>query len=142
LNNVVTSTIVFEPEGVREYVGGYDDWQRQRGERAAREAAPTRNSKVAAVAATKTRAKAGKSSPESGGGSRRLGFKEQRELDKLPAQIESLEKEITAFHETMAQPDFYKQAGDLIAEQQRLLKTVEARLTASLQRWEELEAQR
>jgi ATP-binding cassette subfamily F protein uup len=71
-----------------------------------------------------------------------LGYQEQRELDGLPAAIASLEKEIAALHDAMAQPDFYKQPGQQIAERQRLLKDVESRLATSLARWEELESQR
>jgi ATP-binding cassette subfamily F protein uup len=142
LNNVVTSTIVFEPDGVREYVGGYDDWQRQRAERTASDASRARSTKSTPAASVAERAKPKPSSTDNGSRPRRLGFKEQRELDKLPAEIESLEKEISAIHETMAQPDFFKQPGEQIAERQRLLKGIESRLAASLDRWEELESRR
>jgi ABC transport system ATP-binding/permease protein len=141
LNNVVTSSIVFEPEGVREYVGGYDDWQRQRAERSA----PVPSiSRIATVSASSggAKSKSRKGAKESGSGARRLGFKEQRELDQLPAAIEALEAEIAELHNTMAQPDFYKQPGPQIAERQRQLKAAESRLAASLQRWEELESLR
>jgi ABC transport system ATP-binding/permease protein len=138
LNNVVTSTIVFESDGVREYVGGYDDWQRQRAERAAISASPARPVKASSVPAA-GKAKPRQSSNESGG-RRRLAYKEQLELDELPAAIESLEAELVAMHEAMAQPDFYKQPGERIADRQRHLKDVESRLATALQRWEELES--
>jgi ABC transport system ATP-binding/permease protein len=142
LNNVVTSSIVFEPEGVREYVGGYDDWQRQRAESSASAPSSLRATATASAPSGGTKTKSRKSTPEAGGGSRRLGFKEQRELDQLPAAIESLETEIVELHNTMAQPDFYKQPGPQIAERQKRLKAAETRLAASLKRWEELESLR
>ena len=140
LNNVVTSTIVFESDGVREYVGGYDDWQRQRSERDAIDATPARPVKASSTSvAGKTKPR---QSPQGSGSRRRLAYKEQLELDQLPAAIESLEAELVAIHEAMAQPDFYKQPGERIADRQRHLKEIEGRLAKALKRWEELESLR
>jgi ATP-binding cassette subfamily F protein uup len=124
LNNVVSSTIVFEPGGVREYVGGYDDWLRQR-----------------AAAPIAVEAKAGNSAPASAAASakRKLSYKEQKELASLPSEIEKLETAIAALHVTLADPQFYKQPGDLIAAEQARLAAAETRLQAAYARWEELE---
>ena len=140
LNNVVTSTIVFEDEQVREYVGGYDDWQRQR--EVARDTA-------ARTTGTTTRQKNGKtvnaasttSGPSVQGQSktRRLSYKDRRELDSLPGTIEKLEQSVAAIHAAMAEPEYYRQTGETIAEQQAKLNDLGVRLAAAYARWEELE---
>jgi ATP-binding cassette subfamily F protein uup len=127
---VVTSTIVFESGGIREYVGGYDDWLRQR--KLAPASAPTRRpSEATGKKATPAAGEAAK---------RRLSFKERQELDNLPASIEQFETEIAALHDAMAQPDFYQQPGERIAEESARLKSLEERLAAAYERWETLEA--
>ncbi|MEO8494503.1 MAG: ATP-binding cassette domain-containing protein [Planctomycetota bacterium] len=134
LNNVVTSTIVFEPGGAREYDGGYDDWVRQRALTDKRAASPAVKGKDAKAAA------AGKDSPN---GSkpikRRLNYKEQRELDELPGAIEQLEFAVAKSHEQMAESTFYQQPRDQIARKQSELKEVERKLKAAYARWEALE---
>jgi ATP-binding cassette subfamily F protein uup len=127
LNNVVTSTLVFEGEGaVAEYVGGYDDWIRQR-------KIPEKSPAV-----TPARKKAERSQEKSK--PKKLGYKEQRELETLPKVIESLEAELEAIHARMADPAFYQQEGEDIAEQKARLSEVEQELESTFQRWEELEA--
>ena len=126
LNNVVTSTIVFETTGVREYVGGYDDWLRQRTATATKPQASAMEKKnTAKVKATSTE--------------RRLGYKEKRELEMLPATIEQLEADAAKLHEVMATAEFYKQPSEQIAAQQAELKEIEQRLSQAYHRWEELE---
>ena len=129
LNNVATSVIAYEDDGIREYVGGYDDWVRQRP--ASRPAAPEPTRRTAAVTPAAAAAPAS--------GPRRLSYKEQRELELLPATIERLESEIAALHGQVAEPAFYKQAPADIAATQRRLKDREAELAAAFRRWEELE---
>jgi ATP-binding cassette subfamily F protein uup len=128
LNNVVTSTIVFDDDGVREFVGGYDDWLRQRkpapDKRAAKTPAPR------ATAQTSGQATAVK---------RRLSFKENRELETLPAVIERCELDIAELHRVMAEPAFYQQPGPHIAAEQARLEALEEQLALAYQRWEELE---
>lgn len=132
LDNVVTSTLVFEPAGggaacvVKEYVGGYSDWQRQRG--------------AAEVAAAAPRPRAVAAAPAPDTAKRKRSFKEQRELESLPAVIEKLETEIAGLHAAMATPDYYRQAGDLLARDQASLRDLEARLAVAFTRWEALEA--
>jgi len=132
LDNLVTSTLVFEPAGqgeactVKEYVGGYSDWQRQRGAACAVAAAPARPPAAAAPAADNAR--------------RKRSFKEQRELESLPGMIESLETEIAARHAAMAGADYYRQPGDVLAREQASLRELESQLAAAFARWEALEA--
>jgi ATP-binding cassette subfamily F protein uup len=131
LNNVVTSTLVFEADGVREYVGGYDDWLRQRA--SAPEEDDTANRPAASSRVTPP--------PTSNEASRRrLTFKEQQELSTLPARIEKLEAAVDALHQDMSQPDYYKQSGSQIAAGQAQLKDLELQLQAAYARWEELES--
>jgi ATP-binding cassette subfamily F protein uup len=128
LNNVVTSTLVFEGAGrVAEFVGGYDDWVRQR--------KPVEKEKPQSRGSGKTE----KPKPKKSG--KKLGYKEQRELETLPKVIESLEEELESIQARMADPAFYQQGGDGIAEQKARLAEVEKELETAFQRWEELEAQ-
>jgi ABC transport system ATP-binding/permease protein len=129
LNNLVTSVLVYE-EGstVREYVGGYDDWIRQKG---------TREQLSAAAEITKPTAAAQASSS---GARRKMSFKETRELETLPGVIESLEADIQGLNEAMARPDFYQQDKNDIQAQQSLLAQKQAELETAYVRWESLEA--
>ena len=133
LNNVVTSTIVFEPEGLREYVGGYDDWQHQ---------LAARNSLVEKKPSAKL-AKTGKKNKKkrkADDKSDKLSFKEQQELDKLPGNIETLEASIETLTQTMADPEFYQGPKDKIASVQQEMSTLNEDLKTAYARWEELEA--
>ncbi|QDU95600.1 ATP-binding cassette domain-containing protein [Lignipirellula cremea] len=133
LNNVVGSTIVFEEDAVREYVGGYDDWQRQRNQRLELQA---QREKEAAAAARPAKTSAPAATPVA---KRKLKFKEQQELAALPAKMEKLEQQIAAVHEKMGQPTFYQESGEKIAQAQKELKELEMSLEQALLRWEELE---
>lgn len=132
LNNVVGSTIVFEDGNVKEYVGGYDDWQRQRANRLAAEAARNAPKQV-----TETKSAATSASSNS---KRKLSYKEQKELDGLPALIETLESQIADMHTIMAAPEFYKRPGEQIAAEQAKLSDLEGKLANAFVRWEQLEA--
>jgi ATP-binding cassette subfamily F protein uup len=137
LDNVVTSTLVFEPTGqggafaVKEYVGGYSDWLRQRP--AAAVAPGTRESPAPRAAA------AAASPPKADAPKKKRSFKEQRELEHLPALIETLETETAALHAAMAEPGYFRQPGDLLARDQARLRDLETRLAAAFTRWEALE---
>ncbi|MBX3412433.1 MAG: ATP-binding cassette domain-containing protein [Pirellulales bacterium] len=132
LNNVVTSTIVFENGNVKEYFGGYDDWLRQRPQPAAEVVEPVRRRTAEPVEPIKP-------AVPSAERKRRLSYKEGLELQSLPGTIEQLESDIAALHEEMAQPEFYQQPGAQIAEQQSKLKELETKLATVYERWEELE---
>jgi ATP-binding cassette subfamily F protein uup len=153
LNNVVGSTIVFEPEGVKEYVGGYDDWLRQRtaAGRAPRAGAkretprglePDKPAKGAAGESARSSPAPGlaASTPAKKGAGRRLSFKEQQELASLPERIEQLETELAALHRAFGEPQFYQQSGEQIAQEQSRLKQRESDLKNAYDRWEELAA--
>jgi len=127
LNNVVTSTIVFEGESLKEYVGGYDDWLRQRGNQS--------SVKDAKQTSMKTRSKSSKSETNP----RRLTYKEQIELQSLPHTIELLESSIAELHKAMAQPDFYQQTREQITDEQTRLTDLEEQLADAFSRWEELD---
>lgn len=133
LNNVVTSTIVFEPGGAREYVGGYDDWLRQRS---------TENVAAAAreVTLSKEKRSAGEQKVEAAAPTaRKRTYKEKLELEKLPTTIADLEAAIGELHAEMGEPGFYQQAAAIITEKTTKLKGFDQKLAAAFARWEELE---
>jgi ATP-binding cassette subfamily F protein uup len=128
LNNVVTSTIVFENDGqVVEYAGGYDDWLSQRSQGAAKRPSPKKSS-------PKVRSKPKSPSP------RKLGYMQKREMQSLPQKIEDMEskqKELFAF---LSDPLFYKKGKDEIARIKSDLDRIEREIETAYRRWEELEA--
>jgi ATP-binding cassette subfamily F protein uup len=129
LNAVVTSTLVFEGRGrVCEYAGGYDDWLRQRPAASA----------TAETAEPKGANRSGQS-PLSKGSTGKLSYKAQRELEALPARIESLETEQARLHGRLADSAFYRQEGSAISEGKGRLAAVEAQLEQAYARWEILE---
>lgn len=127
LNNVVTSTLVFEPEGVKEYDGGYDDWLRQR---KAAEPPPAAEEKPKPAEKPPAKADAGK----------KLSYNEQRELKSLPGLIEKLEGSIAALHEEMADPAFYQQEAKVIRQKQAEEAEQQQQLAEAYERWESLES--
>jgi len=125
LNNVVTSTIAFEGNGqVHEYIGGYEDWLRQK--RAEQKATKTPRAKKAEVRAAPANAK-------------KLSYKLQRELDQMPQKIDQLESNIEALTSKMANPAFYQQDQKIVADTGNQLKKLQEQLDACFARWEELE---
>jgi ATP-binding cassette subfamily F protein uup len=123
LNNVVTSTIVLEGEGrLQEYVGGYDDWLRQRVE-----------IKETSKEAKTKREKQPKEKSK-------LSFKETRELEDLPQKIEEMEQAKSELLELLNSPDFYKtNHPDQVMAVHTKLEIMEADLTVAYTRWNELE---
>ncbi|MDG2380475.1 MAG: ATP-binding cassette domain-containing protein [Pirellulaceae bacterium] len=129
LNNVVTSTIAITDNAVKEFVGGYDDWLRQtQNQSSLADADNTESAKP-----KKERKAKPKSKPK------KLNYKETQELAKLPALIEQHELTIAELHQLMADPAFYQQTGDLIAQSQNKLKAAETELAKAFERWEYLE---
>jgi len=127
LNNVVTSTLVLEGDSVvREYAGGYDDWLRQR------------KAVVQEVAKQAPSARPAPARPPAAR-PRKLSFKEQRELETLPQTITELELEQQQLHQKLADPAFYRQAGDVIAQTKARLFSVEQEVSKAYDRWEVLE---
>ncbi len=134
LNNVVTSTLVFERGELREYVGGYDDWVRQRAATPNEPtAAPTKPAAAGGTPATAT------SAPQPAR-AKRLSYKDQRELEQLPAAIEDMEAALAALQAELAAPEFFKRSSDHIAARNAAARELETKLAAAYQRWEELEA--
>ncbi len=126
LNNIVTSTIVFDSdERLEEYVGGYDDWLQQR-----KPTAPALTEKAAKP--RKPRLKQERP--------RILTFKEKKELSALPALIESLETERDRLFEMLSDPEFYRQEESRVAETKARLGELEKEITQSYSRWEFLES--
>lgn len=126
LNNVVTSTLVLEGDGrVGEYVGGYDDWLRQK------------RLTDSPVKPEKTQPARSKPAPER---RRTLTFKELRELEALPQKIDALEAEQKNIYLSMSDPSFYQNSGNKIADIKDRLTALEQEIETSCRRWEELES--
>ena len=135
LDNVVTSTIVFEGEGrIEEYVGGYADWLRQRRKQTKAAIAESRASALGGKAAEPAAAPAAPA--------RKLSYKEQRELEQLPHRIEVLESEHSQLQAKIASPEFYKEGSEVIAKALARATVVDADLLAVYARWDELESRR
>jgi ATP-binding cassette subfamily F protein uup len=130
LDNVVTSTVVFEADGrAKEYVGGYSDWVRH-----GHELAETEN---LAAAEAKKRATAERRKNK---GKSKLAYKEQRELDQLPAEIEAQEAKVAALQDVIAGPEFYSLDKTVVQETLLELSNAEALLEQRIERWGELES--
>lgn len=132
MDNVVTSIMVFDGHGaIHEYVGGYSDWVAKGGslladDKPGKQAVSATN--VAQKDASPVRAKP-----------RKLSYKEQRELDALPALIEKQELEQSAIEQKISSPDFYNQDSAVIESTLKQLADLQALLQANYQRWDELE---
>ena len=125
LDNVVTSTLVFEGDGqIQEYVGGYSDWVRRR------KPPVTVTAKSVEVMRSAT---AAKSKP------RKLGFKQARELEQAPSRIEALETEQRELVERLSEPAFYKSGAAEQARVHERMAALTGELEAAYARWSELE---
>ena len=123
LNNVVTSTLVFEGKGViNQYVGGYDDWLRQRKNETSSNPEALKKGKA------RTTLSANK-----------LSYKDQRELDSLPKIIEGLEIQISEISIKMSDANFYTSNRTLITETEKQLTECQTQLSRCYERWELLE---
>ena len=130
LDNVVGAVLAFEGDGVvREYVGGYSDWLRQRP--TAPTEPPARREPVKEAAPSKPQQRP-----------RKLSFSQQRELEALPGRIEALEQELTQLQSRLADPELYRQQPTEVTALNARLAAVEAELEQAFARWEELEAVR
>ena len=132
LDNVVTQTLVAEPAGMgagiwKEYVGGYSDWIAQR------PAVPTAIAAVPAVAQARDE-------PRRVPPARvKLTFREQRELEVLPAELEALEQEQLAITQRMSAADYHRQGADAIKADRLRATEIERLLTEKFERWGELD---
>ncbi len=126
IDHVVSSTLVFENGNVNEYVGGYEDWIRQR-------ETPDQMKKSSEKNAQKN------SIPNTAVKPKKRSYKAQRELDQLPLKIEELENAISEIEVEMSDPDFFKNERDLIDAKTQALQTFQSELEKVFARWEELE---
>ena len=155
LDNVVTSTIAFEGDGVwQEYVGGYTDWLRQRaspnvvargaGASGAGASAPgTRSAPGAGSergAVSETDAAGVPGAPAPSTARRKLSYKEQREYESLPARIATLEEEQKTLEARTAAPEFYKEGSEQIRAVMERLAAIGDELHVAYERWLELES--
>jgi ABC transport system ATP-binding/permease protein len=160
LDNVVTSTFVFEGGGrVQEYVGGYEDWIRQRAAatddrgrsaEASRSTKASRSARVerdgdGAIVATDDGAQDGSRGSDGARGfsraspRKKLTYKEQRELEALPARIDALEEEQRALAERIADPAFYKESADAIRAALVRAEDIQHEISAAYARWHDLD---
>lgn len=120
LDNVVTSTLIFEGNGkIEEYVGGYQDWQRQQ-------------KPIVKQAPIKIREEQTKKS-------KKLSYKDQRELEELPKKIEVLESEQTMLTNKTVDSSFYKQDAEAIASTMNRLRQLEEEIARAYERWHVLD---
>ena len=126
LNNVVTSTLVFEGNGeIKQFVGGYDDWLRQRDSASSAKIneVPKANNLQLKSAASKSK----------------RSFNNERELSALPKKIDLLEQRITEISTQMSDASFYRSDRAEIKKTEDLLKIGQLELEVLYKRWEELE---
>lgn len=118
INQVVTSVLIYEDDGLfHEYVGGYDDY------RLVKKQQRELTSKIVVTPVPRQNVN-------------KLSYNEQRELSKLPEQIEILEKKIAILHQEMADPAFYQQNANEITRLQTVLAAQETQLNTLYERWE------
>jgi ATP-binding cassette subfamily F protein uup len=134
LDNVVTSTLVFEGDGVvTEHAGGYTDWRN--------ELARIAVAKRTAAIGTAAKPAATKSSAPAQAGAK-LNNKERKELETLPGKIEQLEAEQAQITVQLGDPEIYKDGGAKAATLQKRLHAAEAEHAEALGRWMELDARK
>lgn len=163
INQIATRCMVFEGDGVvQDYIGGYEDWLRQRTEdpwsnlqaklekgmqrigalspESSKPADAPATTPVAYAEQAKSFGKSVESAAEPKG--KKLGYKEARELEALPALIEKLEKEQSELIGLIGDPAFYQKPASEVTEVQNRMSKVEADLNQAYTRWEELEAKK
>jgi ABC transport system ATP-binding/permease protein len=127
LNNIVTSTLILDGSGdVKEFIGGYEDWQKQL------DAATPASKTTKPAQPTQTESK-------SESKSRKLSYNEKRELEELPKRIETLEAEMHELNQKMESPSFYQQEGAIITQSVERLEQIHKELSQAYDRWGELE---
>ena len=129
LDGIVTSTMVFEEDqGLKEYVGGYSDWQKQLRKEVKGKSELVNNASQ----------KSPLQKPKSKKNPNRLGFNERRELEEMPERIEALESELQELTSRMGSADFYSQEGEAIKLASQRLAELNEELEAAYLRWETL----
>jgi ATP-binding cassette subfamily F protein uup len=141
LDNVVTSTLVFEGEGkVREFVGGYQDWLRQGGSPRLLGVTESKSGKAdlnsAIVEPVAAPAPAQEAAPVT---KKKLSYKLQRELEALPGEIDAKEQQIAAVEAQIADPAFYQRPAAETTKVLASLEQMNSELEALVERWAELD---
>ena len=136
LDNVVTQTLAAEGDGNwRDYVGGYSDWLHQRPK-----AAPTRKEQKASQAAAA--ASASTPAPPREKTRARMSYKDLRELETLPVEIEALEREQAELTSKMSGPEYHRQGPQAMRDDSKRASEIEDLLLTKFARWEALEEAR
>jgi ATP-binding cassette subfamily F protein uup len=131
LDNLCSNTLVFEGDGVvKEYVGGYSDWQRT--VRARTDAGPSKRTRGKEPPSVTKKKREPSKKP-------RLSYLERREWEGLPGRIEELEEELRALHERMASPDFFQGDPDSIRAATARSRLLEGEIEIAFERWAELD---
>jgi ATP-binding cassette subfamily F protein uup len=143
IDHIVTSTLVFEGDGrVQEYIGGYSDWVRQRrhpeaGKPAGGTPPSTRSARSAQTVSPPPKPTP---TPSSSAPRKKPSFKEQRELERLPEQIDEMERKQRALNAAIAAPGFYKESAEVIHRTLASLDVLQQTLLDAYARWDELES--
>jgi ATP-binding cassette subfamily F protein uup len=133
LDNVVTDLLVLDGSGrIEEFVGGYSDWAQYRGQKNAQRQAAARSNSVVGDAKSTASSPAEKK--------RKLSYKDQRELDGMPATVEALEKEKSQLEAAMNDPQFYAQPQTKVQQQLQRVAEIGGEIDAAYARWAALEA--
>ena len=141
LDNVVTQTLAAEGDGTwREYVGGYRDWLEQRPAARTVDAAAGDGTRAPRVDKASRVATAGGTDPVPRARAGKLSYKETRELEQLPAQIEALEAEQRDLTARMSSGDYHRQGATQIKADLQRAGEIDRLLTSAYERWSELDA--
>jgi len=142
LDNLCTSVMVFEGDGViAEHVGGYSDWRRVADRQAAEARAAREESRGSAKEASRSSGGAEAKSPSNAASrdaAKKLSYNEKRELEQLPGRIEGLEQRVAELHAQLSDPDFYAGDPDEIRKVTQQVEATEAELERAVERWVEL----
>jgi len=131
INHIVDSCFVFEGNArIKEYVGGYDDWLRQK---------PVETKSTTAIKTDRNKKQQLKPRAQIKPEKKKLNFNEQKELKALPRKIDKLEQAISAIQLKMAEAEFYSQPADTVTQAQQALASKERELEKLFERWEALE---
>ena len=138
LENTVTQVIAFEGNGkLTEFGGGYDDWQRFTQQRSTEKQTQERQQSQETNQAKTHPNQNASNKPQS-----KLSFKEQKELETIPAEIDALEVEQSNIHSELSDGEIYKTRADYATTLQTRLSEIETTLESLLMRWEALEARK
>ena len=128
LDNLVTETLILSGDGqVHPFIGGYEDWKKEK-ETAIKKQAEREEGKKAAPTLRGT-----KKAPK------KLTYKEEQELAAIPAKIEALETEQAALNASLSDSAFYQAKNDEVAQAVARLKVIENELLTLYARWEALD---